>query len=168
MNFAKYNFFIFLLKPICAQWVEPGEISIGPDIIRSDYVYREDFGTIETSSPYTSNNVVHYHIYSKKVCLLRVFHYCHWKSGLRHFQPLEYRFTKFQLEKLDDKCQDYVVLKLNGYETEKLCGGRDENETGFWQPTFGRNIELIFSTDLSVNKRNSFQHEVRTQGSVVR
>ena len=37
---------------------------------------------------------------------------------MNNFQPLEYRFTKFQLEKLDDKCQDYVILKLNGYETE--------------------------------------------------
>ena len=70
---------------------------------------------------------------------------------------MEYRFTKFQLEKIDEKCQDYVVLKLNGFETEKLCGSRDENEPGLWKPTFSSNIELIFSTDLSVNKRKSFE-----------
>ena len=47
MNFLKYNFFIFLSKPIFGQWMEPSEITIESDIIRSDYVYREDFGTIE-------------------------------------------------------------------------------------------------------------------------
>ena len=47
MNFLKYNFFIFLTKPIFGQWMEPSEITIESDIIRSDYVYREDFGTIE-------------------------------------------------------------------------------------------------------------------------
>lgn len=49
MNFLKYKFFnfIFLSKSVLGQWVEPSEISIGTDIIRSDYVYREDFGTIE-------------------------------------------------------------------------------------------------------------------------
>ena len=43
---------------------------------------------------------------------------------------MEYRFTKFQLEKIDEECQDYVVLKLNGFATEKLCGSRYENEPG--------------------------------------
>jgi len=47
MNFLKYNIFIFLSKPIFGQWMEPSEITIESDIIRSDYVYREDFGTIE-------------------------------------------------------------------------------------------------------------------------
>ena len=70
---------------------------------------------------------------------------------------MEYRFTKFQLEKIDNQCQDYVILKLNGYETKKLCGSRDENETGFWKPTFSSTIELVFNTDLSVTKRESFE-----------
>ena len=47
MNFLKYNFFIFLFQSVFGQWIEPSEISIRSDIIRSDYVYREDFGTIE-------------------------------------------------------------------------------------------------------------------------
>ena len=75
MNFSKYNFFIFLhqfLTPICGQWMDPTEISMEPNIVRTDYVYREDFGTIETNSPYTSNSIVHYHIFSKKVCLFQV------------------------------------------------------------------------------------------------
>ena len=70
---------------------------------------------------------------------------------------MEYRFTKFQLEKIDEKCQDYVVLKLNGFETEKLCGSRDKNEIGLWKPTFSSSIELVFGTDMSVNKRKSFE-----------
>ena len=47
MNFLKYNFFIFLSKSIFGQWMEPSAITTESDIIRSDYVYREDFGTIE-------------------------------------------------------------------------------------------------------------------------
>lgn len=78
---------------------------------------------------------------------------------------MEYRFTKFQLEKIDDQCQDYVVIKLNGFETEKLCGSREENETGFWKPSFGTNIELVFNTDLSINKRKDFQNILRYSGS---
>ena len=78
---------------------------------------------------------------------------------------MEYRFTKFQLEKIDDQCQDYVVIKLNGFETEKLCGSREENETGFWKPSFGTNIELVFNTDLSINKRKDFQNILGYSGS---
>ena len=75
MNFSKYNFLIFLyqfLTPIFGQWMDPTDIAMEPNIVRSDYVYREDFGTIETNSPYTSNSIVHYHIFSKKVCLFQV------------------------------------------------------------------------------------------------
>ena len=55
-----------------------------------------------------------------------------------------------------------MILKSNVYDTEKLCGGRDEIETGFWKPTFGKHIELIFSTDLSVNRRKGFHMSCRT------
>ena len=43
-------------------------ITAGLDIIqRTDIVYAESFGTIETTSPYESNQYIHYHIFATQV-----------------------------------------------------------------------------------------------------
>ena len=88
----------------------------GFDIIqRTDIVYAESFGTIETTSPYKSNQYIHYHIFATQV---------RWnlkeKFKFLFLKMIEVRFTRFQLEnKKQGQCSDYVQLKYRDIVTEK-------------------------------------------------
>ena len=80
---------------------------------RTDIVYAESFGTIETTMPYASNQYIHYHVFATQafgpnICALQPLP----RVLKSHLKMIEVRFTRFQLEnKENDECNDYVQFK---------------------------------------------------------